>query len=67
MATAARKAPPSIEADEIVRWRSDELRRAGYRPRAALVLALRRDVDLHVAVELLEHGCPAHVALRILL
>jgi len=30
------------------------------------VLALDRDVDLHLAVSLLEQGCPADTALQIL-
>ena len=33
---------------------------------ASLVLALDHDVDLHLAVSLLERGCPADTALQIL-
>ena len=55
------------EMERIERWRAEELQRAGYEPRAAGRLAVRHDVDLHAAVELLERGCPADLALRILL
>jgi hypothetical protein len=55
------------ESERIERWRSEELERAGYSPTDAAELAGRFDVDLHLAVELLERGCPAGTALRILL
>ena len=55
------------EDERVVRWRRDELRRAGYDERLALKLALRRHVDLHSAVDLLRHGCPQDTAARILL
>lgn len=55
------------EEDAIVRWRFDELVRAGYTWGAALQLAKRNDVDLHLAERLLNDGCPADTALQILL
>jgi len=55
------------EMERIERWRAEELERAGYEPRAAGRLAVRHDVDLHSAIELLERGCPTDLALRILL
>ena len=55
------------EIERIERWRAEELERAGYEPRAAGRLAVRHDVDLHTAVELLERGCPNDLALKILL
>ena len=55
------------EIERIERWRAEELERAGYEPRAAGRLAVRHDVDLHTAVELLERGCPKDLALKILL
>jgi hypothetical protein len=57
----------STEIERIERWRAEELERAGYELRAADRLAARHDVDLHTAIELLERGCPADLALRILL
>jgi len=55
------------EMDRIERWRAEELERAGYEPRAAGRLAVRHDVDLHTAVDLLQRGCPPQLALQILL
>jgi hypothetical protein len=55
------------EAERIERWRAEELERAGYEPLQAAELAARNDVDLHLAVDLLERGCPLDTALRILL
>ena len=55
------------EVERIERWRAEELERAGYEPRAAGRLAVRHDVDLHTAVDLLECGCSPDLALRILL
>jgi hypothetical protein len=67
MATAASHSANEVEAEEIIRWRTDELRRAGYDKRASLAIALRTEIDLHLATRLLERGCPAKTALRILL
>jgi hypothetical protein len=53
--------------ERIERWRAEELERAGYEPRAAGRLAVRHDVDLHLATSLLERGCPPELALKILL
>jgi hypothetical protein len=55
------------ETERIERWRAEELERAGYEPLQAAELAVRNDVDLHLAVDLLERGCPLETALRILL
>ena len=54
------------ERDTVTSWRVEQLLEAGYDGEAALVLALDRDVDLHLAVSLLHRGCPADVALQIL-
>jgi hypothetical protein len=55
------------EADEVVRWRFDELVRAGYDVDDAEVLARQRDVDLHLATDLVRRGCPSGTAVRIVL
>ena len=55
------------EMERIERWRAEELERAGYEPRAAGRLAVRHDVDLHTAVDLVRAGCTAQVAAEILL
>ena len=55
------------EEGTILAWRVWVLDRAGYGIEGATALAASKDVDLHVAVDLLERGCPAETALRILL
>jgi len=55
------------EMDRVELWRSEELIRAGYTPTDAVALAARHDIDLHCAVELLDQGCPADLALDILI
>ena len=55
------------EAEAILRWRFEELVRAGYDIGSALVLASHVEVDLHEATGLSRGGCPADTALRILL
>jgi hypothetical protein len=57
----------NTELDKIERWRTEELVRAGYGTHAAERLAARHDIDLHLAVGLLEQGCPPELALKILL
>jgi hypothetical protein len=57
----------TAEADEVLRWRFDELVRVGYDTSDARVLAAHAEVDLHQAVELLRRGCPKATALLILL
>jgi hypothetical protein len=54
------------EQERVLHWRIAELLRAGYDERLALKLALKRNVDLHTAVDLLRRGCPAETAVRIL-
>ena len=58
---------PETELDRIERWRAEELERAGYEPPAAATIAARHDIDLHRATDLLQQGCPAELALQILL
>jgi hypothetical protein len=59
--------PATTETEDVVFWRAEELRRAGYDPAAILELAPRMDIDLHLAVGLLARGCARGTALRILL
>lgn len=60
-------APRESEADRVTKWRATELSRAGYDEYSAWTLAVQGDVDLHVAVGLVQRGCPPATALRILL
>jgi hypothetical protein len=55
------------ESERIERWRAEELERAGYEPRSAAKIAVRHDIDLHLAVDLLGRGCAPDLALKILL
>jgi hypothetical protein len=60
--------PDRLTEQQLVeRWRAEALERAGYPPHAALELAARTDVDLHLAAELLAKGCSKELALQILL
>jgi hypothetical protein len=61
---ASMAAPAKVT--DIVLWRFEELVRAGYSERQALQLAMRRDVDLRAAVDLINRGCVPETAIRIL-
>ncbi len=52
--------------DRLLRWRCEELRRAGYDLGNAILLAVKTDVDLRHAIDLHACGCPSETALRIL-
>jgi hypothetical protein len=54
------------EVERVERWRAEVLERAGYGHEDAQELASRLDVDLHAALQLIERGCPPHLAVRIL-
>jgi hypothetical protein len=53
--------------EEVVAWRCRRLEEAGYCETAAIELAEAAHVDLHRAIDLVELGCPAETAARILL
>ena len=55
------------ELERIEHWRAEELARAGFDPGDAVALAARHDIDLHLAVELIEQGCPNETAIEILI
>jgi hypothetical protein len=55
------------EQELVEQWRAEELERAGYPAQAAAELAMRTDVDLHRAAELIQQGCSPELALQILL
>jgi hypothetical protein len=60
--------PDRLTEQELVeQWRAEALERAGYPPQAAVELAARTDVDLHLAAALLGKGCSTELALQILL
>jgi hypothetical protein len=47
-------------------WRRSRLRRAGFDATLAAEIAADLRYDLHAILELTEHGCPPHLAVRIL-
>ena len=65
--TIAELTKTRVSDEEVVAWRVEQLLRAGADQFAAVILAKRRYVDLHQAIELLERGCPSNFALEILL
>ena len=67
MTTANLTTLPELEIEQVERWRLESLERAGYDAESAVVLAASHEVDLHLAVSLLERGCSVTVALQILL
>jgi hypothetical protein len=52
--------------EEILSWRLEQLKLAGYRRAEAEELARRIDIDLHEATDLLRKGCPPELAVAIL-
>lgn len=50
----------------IVRWRREQLRRAGFSEPCAARLAADARMDLHALIGLVERGCPPATAERIL-
>jgi hypothetical protein len=48
-------------------WREKELLRVGYPSEEARVMAMRRDIDLHEALKLVENGCDPRLAFGILM
>lgn len=65
--TAAEVLPEETERERIEAWRTEELMRCGYSYNTAARLAERHDVDLHLAIALVERGCEPELAVRILL
>jgi hypothetical protein len=55
------------EAEDLLRWRLRRLLDAGAEPAGALLLAAQVDIGIEPAVALLVQGCPAELALKILL
>jgi hypothetical protein len=54
------------EATEILRWRLEQLERAGYTSEIAITIAEDDGIDLHDACDLVARGCPEHTAFLIL-
>jgi len=54
------------EQELVERWRAQELERAGFPEDTAAELAMRTDVDLHAAIDLIRRGCTPELAAQIL-
>ena len=67
MSTVETPVDPPTEDELRVSWRLAMLEQAGYEEREARLLAECLEIDLHLATDLLEKGCPPDTALRILL
>ena len=57
----------NFELERVELWRLDTLEGAGYDAESAAVLAASAEIDLHLAVSLLERDCSVDLALQILL
>jgi hypothetical protein len=55
-----------IPDDDVVAWRRRRLRSAGFGPDLADAVARDGAMDLHALLELVDRGCPPHLAARIL-
>ena len=53
-------------SEDVAAWRRHVLRRAGFEAELARELAGDSRVDLHDLLELVDRGCPPHLAARIL-
>jgi hypothetical protein len=58
--------PGNPTSDLVAAWRVKRLRSAGFPDDVALGTARDNTFDLHVLLELIDRGCPAELALRIL-
>ena len=50
----------------VVAWREARLNLAGFDHEAASQLAREEAIDFHALLDLIDHGCPPHLAARIL-
>jgi hypothetical protein len=58
--------PTPTPSADVVRWRLRRLTDAGFDAELAGALAAERDVDLHALLDLVDRGCPPHLAARIM-
>ena len=55
-----------ISEASVMAWRREQLVASGFERRLAARLAREQRIDLHALIELVERGCPPHLAARIL-
>lgn len=56
---------PVQRRGNVVRWRCEQLARVGFDAELASRLAWDARWDVHTLIELVERGCPPHIAVRI--
>jgi hypothetical protein len=66
MRRAKKQVAPSADPDRVLEWRIERLRGAGCSAPLADSLARDTRYDLHELLELIDRGCPAELAARIL-
>jgi hypothetical protein len=66
MKTSRRQVESSADQDRVLAWRIERLRGAGCSARLADSLARDTRYDLHELLGLIDRGCPAELAARIL-
>ena len=66
MRPVRRQSIESPGADPVVLWRTSRLQDAGFSPQLAETLAHDRAYDLHAVLKLVDRGCSAELAARIL-
>jgi hypothetical protein len=66
MRTSKRQVEPSADPDRVLAWRIERLRGAGCSAHLADSLACDTRYDLHELLTLIDRGCPAELAARIL-
>ena len=57
---------PGDTGHDVVGWRRNQLVQSGFPPPLAVRLAIDPRFDLHALIELVERGCAAELAIRIL-
>jgi hypothetical protein len=55
----------SRTSSDLALWRESRLRQAGFDPQTALELAAEKSIDFHELLDLVDRGCPPHLAGRI--
>jgi hypothetical protein len=60
------KTTAGLEIDEVRSWRCEQLCASGFAPKLAAEVAGDPRYDLHELIQLVERGCPAELAVRIL-
>jgi hypothetical protein len=59
-------ASKATENSRWIRWRTQRMLGAGFSEELADRLARERQIDVHALLELVDRGCPPHLAARIL-